>query len=58
MLRSKQLGDLRRVHAMKVMCIGNELIRIVGVHTECTLATIRNECAFRQSTSIGGLKMV
>ena len=41
---------------MKVMCIGGELIRIVCVHTECALTAIRIECAFGQSTSIGGLK--
>ena len=44
---------------MKVMRIGSELIRIVCVHTECALTAItaiRIECAFGQSTSIGGLK--
>ena len=41
---------------MKVMCIGSELIRIVCVHTECALTAIRIECAFSQSTLIGGLK--
>ena len=41
---------------MKVMRIGSELIHIVCVHTECALTTIRIECAFGQSTSIGGLK--
>ena len=41
---------------MKVMHIGSELIRIVCVHTECALTAIRIECAFGQSTSIGGLK--
>ena len=40
------------------MCIESELIRIVCVHTECALTTIRVECAFGQSTSIGGLKPV
>ena len=40
-------SGLRRVHTMKVMHIGSELIRIVCIHTECT---------FGQSTSIGGLK--
>ena len=40
---------------MKVMRIGSELIRIVCVHTECALTAIRIECAFGQSTSIGGL---
>ena len=49
---------LRRVHTMKVMRIGSELIRIVYVHTECALTAIRIECAFSQSTSIGGLKPV
>ena len=49
---------LRRVHTMKVMRIGSELIRIVCVHTECALTAIRIECAFSQSTSIGGLKPV
>ena len=48
----------RRVHTMKVMRIGGELIRIVCVHTECALTAIRIECAFSQSTSIGGLKPV
>ena len=43
---------------MKVMRIGGELIRIVCVHTECALTAIRIECAFGQSTSIGGLKPV
>ena len=42
---------------MKVMHIGGELIHIVCVHTECTLTAIRIECAFGQSTSIGGLKV-
>ena len=37
---------------MKVIHIGNKLIRIVYVHTECALTTIRIECAFSQSTSI------
>ena len=41
---------------MKVMHIGNEIIHIVCVHTECALTAIRIECAFGQSTSIGGLK--
>ena len=41
---------------MKVMHIGSELIHIVCVHTECALTAIRIECAFGQSTSIGGLK--
>ena len=48
----------RRVHTMKIMRIGSELIRIVSVHTECALTAIRIECAFSQSTSIGGLKPV
>ena len=39
----------RHVHTMKVMHIESELIRIVCIHTEC---------AFGQSTSIGGLKPV
>ena len=38
------------------MHIGSELIHIVCVHTECALTAIRIECAFDQSTSIGGLK--
>ena len=38
------------------MRIGSELIRIVCVHTECSLTAIRIECAFGQSTSIDGLK--
>ena len=50
--------QLRRVHTMKVMRIGGELIQIVCVHTECALTAIRIECAFGQSTSIGGLKPV
>ena len=41
---------------MKVMCIESELIHIVCIHTECALTAIRIECAFGQSTSIGGLK--
>ena len=41
---------------MKVMRIGSKLICIVCVHTECALTAIRIECAFGQSTSIGGLK--
>ena len=41
---------------MKIMSSGSELIRIVSVHTECALTAIRIECAFGQSTSIGGLK--
>ena len=49
------ITDLRRVHSMKVMRIGGELIRIVCVHNECALTAIR---AFCQSTSIGGLKPV
>ena len=48
----------RCVHTMKVMRIGGELIRIVCVHTECALTAICIECAFGQSTSIGGLKQV
>ena len=52
------VGFLRRVHTMKVMRIGSELIHIVCVHTECTLTAIRIECAFSQSTFIGGLKLV
>ena len=43
---------------MKVMRIGGESIRIVCVHTECALTAIRIECAFGQSTSIGGFKPV
>ena len=39
------------------MHIESELIHIVSVHTECTLTVIRIECAFDQSTSIGGLKL-
>ena len=49
---------LRRVHTMKVMRIGSELIRIVCVHTDCALTAIRIGCVFSQSTSIGGLKPV
>ena len=40
----------------KLIRIGSKLIRIVCVHTECALTAIRIECAFSQSTSIGGLK--
>ena len=29
--------DLRRVHTMKIIHIGSELICIVSVHTECAL---------------------
>ena len=43
---------------MKVMRIGSELIRIVCVHTECALTAIHIECAFSQSTFIGGLKVM
>ena len=43
---------------MKVMRIGGELIRTVCIHTECALTAICIECAFSQSTSIGGLKPV
>ena len=50
------LNMIRLIHTMKVMRIGSELIHIVCVHTECALTTIRIECAFSQSTSIGGLK--
>ena len=39
------------------MCIGSKLIRIVCVHTKCTLTTICIECTFNRSTSIGGLKV-
>ena len=42
---------------MKIMHIESELMHIVCVHTECTLTTIRTECAFSHSTSIGGLKV-
>ena len=40
---------------MKIMCIGNELICIACIHTECALTAIHFECAFSQSTSISGL---
>ena len=43
---------------MKVKCIEGELICIVYVYTECALTAIRIECAFSQSTSIGGSKPV
>ena len=43
---------------MFTLWIGSKLIRIVCVHTECALYAIRIECAFGQSTSIGGLKLV
>ena len=36
-------AHIRRVHTMKVMRIGSELIRIVCVHTECALTAIRFE---------------
>ena len=36
----------------------NELIYIACIHTECVLTTIHIECAFSQSTSMGGLKLV
>ena len=48
----------RRVHTMKVMHIGRELICIACVHTECALTAICIEFALSQSTSIGGLKPV
>ena len=48
----------RCVHTMKVMCIESELFCIVCVHTECALTITRIECAFSQSTSIDGLKLV
>ena len=41
---------------MKIMHIESELIRITCIHTECALTAICIECAFSQSTSIGGLK--
>ena len=44
-------SNLRRVHTMKVMCIGSELICIVYIHTECIITAIHIECAFGQSTS-------
>ena len=47
---------LRPVHTTKIMRIKSELIRIVTVHTECTLTAIWFEFTFSQSTSIGGLK--
>ena len=47
---------IRLVHTMKIMHIESELIRITCVHTECALTAICIECAFSQSTSIGGLK--
>ena len=46
----------RRVHTMKIMCIGSELICIACIHTECALTAICIECAFGHSSSIGGLK--
>ena len=45
-------------YTMKTMCIGSKLIRIVCIHTECALNVIHFICTFRQSTSIGGLKLV
>ena len=53
--------SLRHVHTMKIMCIESKLIHIISVHTNnCALTTIRIECSFDQSTSIGagGLKPV
>ena len=47
---------IRLVRTMKIMHIESELIRITCIHTECALTTICIECAFSQSTSIGGLK--
>ena len=44
--------DIRRVHTMKVMRIGGELISIVCIHTKCALTVILIQCAFGQSTSI------
>ena len=38
------------------MSIESKLIHIVYIHTECSLTAIHFECAFSQSTSIGGLK--
>ena len=55
---SYKLYIYRRVHTMKVMRIGSELIRIACVHIECALTAIRIEFALSQSTSIGGLKPV
>ena len=43
---------------MKIMRIESELIRTTCVHTECALTAILIECAFSQSTFIGGLKPV
>ena len=43
---------------MKIMCIESKLICIICVHTKCALTAIYFECAFSQSTSIGGLKPV
>ena len=43
---------------MKIMCFESELIRITYVHTECALTAIHFECAFSQSISVGGLKLV
>ena len=47
----------RRVHTMKVIRIGSELSIVCVQHTECALTAIHIECAFSQSTSIGGLKV-
>ena len=46
------------IYTMKIMRIGSKSIRIVSVRTECALTAIHIECAFSQSTSIGGLKPV
>ena len=43
---------------MKIMRIESKLICITCVHTECALTAILIECAFSQTTSIGGLKPV
>ena len=49
-------APLKACSHYEVIRIGNKLIRIVCVHTECALTAIHIEWAFSQSTSIGGLK--
>ena len=50
--------NLRAVHTTKIMRIKCESIRIARIHTEAALTAMRIQCAFGQSTSIGGLKPV
>ena len=50
--------DIQAVHTTKIMQIKFESIRIVRIHTEAALTAMRIQCAFGQSTSIGGLKPI